>query len=113
RYSNYEGGTADAMIVSWPKGIKSVGEIRHQYCHATDIVPTLYECLGIDPPDVVHGYPQSAIEGVSFAHTFHDAAAPTKKVAQLYTMLGTRGVWYGGWHANTLHPATSGWGSFD
>ncbi len=113
RYANYEGGTADPLMVAWPKGIKARGEIRHQYTHAVDIVPTLYECLGIDPPEVVHGYTQSEIEGVSFAHTFDDADAPTRKVAQLYTMLGTRGVWYNGWHAATVHPATSGWGGFD
>ncbi|WP_303902465.1 sulfatase-like hydrolase/transferase [Thiohalomonas denitrificans] len=113
RYANYEGGTADPLMVAWPNGIKARGEIRHQYTHAIDIVPTLYECLGIDPPDVVHGYTQSEIEGASFAHTFDNANAPTKKVAQLYSMLGTRGVWYDGWHAATVHPATSGWGGFD
>lgn len=113
RYANYEGGTADPMIVAWPKGIQAKGEIRHQYCHAIDIVPTLYECLDIEPPDVVHGYTQSEIEGVSFAHTFHDAGAPTRKQAQFYSMLGTRGVWLNGWHASTVHPACSGWGSFD
>jgi arylsulfatase A-like enzyme len=113
RYASYEGGTADPLLVAWPKGIKARGEIRHQYCHAVDIVPTLYESLGLEPPDVVHGYTQSEIEGVSIAHTFDDADAPTKKVAQLYTMLGTRGVWHDGWHASTIHAATSGWGGFD
>jgi arylsulfatase len=113
RYANYEGGTADPMIVAWPKGIQAKGEIRHQYCHAIDIVPTLYQCLDIEPPDVVHGYTQSEIEGVSFAHTFHDAGAPTRKQAQFYSMLGTRGVWLNGWHASTVHPACSGWGGFD
>jgi arylsulfatase len=113
RYANYEGGTADPLIVSWPKGIKAGGEIRHQYCHAIDIVPTLYECLGIQPPDVVHGYTQSEIEGVSIAHTFDDATAATRKQAQLYSMLGTRGIWSGGWHASTVHPATSDWGGFE
>jgi arylsulfatase len=113
RYSNYEGGTADPLIVSWPKGIEARGEIRHQYCHATDIVPTLYDCLGIDPPEVVHGYTQSEIEGVSFAHTLDDADAPTNKRAQFYSMLGTRGIWYEGWQASAVHPATSGWGNFE
>ncbi len=47
------------MIVAWPKGIAARGEIRNQYCHAIDIVPTLYECLDIDHPEVVHGYTQS------------------------------------------------------
>lgn len=113
RYANYEGGTADPLIVAWPKRIKAAGEIRHQYCHAVDIVPTLYECLGIEPPDEVHGYTQSEIEGVSFRDSFDDENAPTKKTAQFYSMLGTRGVWCDGWHAATVHPATSGWGGFD
>jgi arylsulfatase len=113
RYANYEGGTADPLIIAWPKTIKAAGEIRHQYCHAVDIVPTLYECLGVEPPEVVHGYTQSEIEGVSLAHTFHDESAPTRKVAQFYSMLGTRGVWMGGFHASAVHPATSGWSGFD
>ena len=50
RYANYEGGIADPMIVSWPKGIEAKGEIRHQYNHAIDIVPTIYECLGVELP---------------------------------------------------------------
>jgi hypothetical protein len=112
RYANYEGGTADPLLIAWPKGIKAAGEIRHQYCHAIDIVPTLYECLGIEPPDTVHGYVQSEIEGVSVAASFENKDAPTKKVAQFYSMLGTRGVWYDGWHASTVHPAMGGWGSF-
>ena len=40
RYSNYEGGVADPMIVSWPAGIKAPGDVRRQYTHAIDIVPT-------------------------------------------------------------------------
>ncbi|WP_303902463.1 arylsulfatase [Thiohalomonas denitrificans] len=112
RYSGHEGGTSDPLIVTWPKGIKARGEIRHQYCHAIDIVPTLYECLGVEPPETIKGYTQSPLEGVSFRHTFDDASAPTHKQYQFYGMLGTRGVWYDGWHAATVHPAVSGWGHF-
>ncbi|HET6611823.1 MAG TPA: arylsulfatase [Kofleriaceae bacterium] len=113
RYANYEGGTADPLIIAWPKGIRARGELRHQYCHAIDIVPTLYECLGIDPPDEVRGYAQSEIEGESIAYTFDKGDAPTRKRAQFYSMLGTRGVWLEGWHASTVHPSMGGWGGFD
>ncbi|MCW8139292.1 MAG: sulfatase-like hydrolase/transferase [Planctomycetota bacterium] len=113
RYANYEGGTADPLVIAWPKGIPARGELRHQYCHAVDLVPTLYECLGLTPPDEVHGYTQSELEGDSLVYSFADAAAPTRKRAQLYTMLGTRGVWFEGWHASTVHPALGGWGGFD
>jgi arylsulfatase len=113
RYSGYEGGVADPLIVAWPKGMRARGEIRHQYCHAIDIVPTLYECLSIEPPEEVHGYIQSDLEGESFRHTFDDADALTKKRTQFYSMLGTRGIWFEGWQASTVHPATSGWSGFD
>jgi arylsulfatase len=113
RYAGSEGGTSDPMIVSWPKGIKARNEWRHQYLHAIDIVPTIYDCLGIEPPATVKGYPQSRIEGVSFKATFDDAQVPTPKETQFYAMLGTRGIWHQGWHASTVHPPTpSGWGHF-
>ena len=51
RYSNYEGGTADPMIVSWPRADHGESGVRRQYTHAIDIVPTLYECLGVEPPE--------------------------------------------------------------
>ena len=56
---NFEGGVADPLIVSWPKGIGAKGELRHQFLHATDIVPTMYDLLGIELPEVVKGYPRS------------------------------------------------------
>ena len=113
RYANYEGGIADACLVAWPKGIKARGEIRHQYIQAIDIVPTIYDCLRIEPPAVVKGYTQSPIEGISFKKTFDDRKADTGKETQFYVMLGTRGIWHKGWFANAIHPATSGWSNFN
>src|SRR5262249_55702981 len=40
RYS-YAGGTCCPMVIHWPKGIKAKGEVRNQYCHSVDIVPTI------------------------------------------------------------------------
>jgi arylsulfatase A-like enzyme len=112
RYSNYEGGTADPMIVSWPRAIPA-GGIRRQYTHAVDIVPTLFDCLDVTLPDVVNGYPQKPLEGVSFRYSFADAAAPTRKHTQFYSMLGTRAIWHDGWKAATAVPAApDSWGDF-
>jgi arylsulfatase A-like enzyme len=104
RYSNYEGGTADPMIVSWPAQIKQSG-VRRQYTHAVDIVPTIYECLGVEAPDVVKGYTQYPLEGVSFSATFDDAQATTDKQTQFYSMGGTRAIWHQGFKAVALTPA--------
>jgi len=80
------------MIVSWSRRIATPG-VRTQYTHAIDIVPTLYECIGIEPPETLKGYPQVPLEGVSFAATFDDADAKTAKQTQFYSMGGTRAIW--------------------
>ncbi|HTY96076.1 MAG TPA: arylsulfatase [Solirubrobacteraceae bacterium] len=104
RYANWEGGTADPMIVSWPAKLEQTG-VRRQYVHAVDIVPTIYECLGVEPPDVVKGYTQHPIEGLSFAGTFGDAHAHSPKDTQFYSMGGTRAIWHKGWKAAAVSPS--------
>ena len=109
----WEGGVADPMIVHWPKGIKAKGEIRNQYAHCSDVVPTVYECLGIEPPEVVKGYTQWPLEGTSFRYSFDDAKAKTQKESQFYVMLGTRAIWRDGWKAEAIHAgAPAGWSHF-
>ncbi|NEX94457.1 arylsulfatase [Caulobacter sp. 17J65-9] len=112
RYT-YQGGIADPMIISWPKGIKAKGQVRSQYHHVTDVVPTILDCCGIEFPDMVQGYPQVPQPGVSMRYSFDDAKAPTQKVSQYYCMLGTRAIWSQGWKAVAVHSPTSGKGHFD
>jgi arylsulfatase len=111
RYS-YNGGICDPFLISWPKGIKSRGEVRHQYHHAIDIVPTILDVVGVEAPEVVLGYTQHPIEGVSMRSSFDDAQAPSTRETQYYSMLGTRGIWHQGWKAVTTHPAISGWSNY-
>jgi arylsulfatase len=112
RFAGYEGGNADMLIVAGPAQIKDPGGIRHQYLHVVDIVPTLYDLLGVQPPAVIKGYTQSPIEGRSFAQTLSDPNAPGR-TTQFYSMLGQRGMYHEGWLVNTVHPPISGWGRFD
>ena len=51
----YRGGISDPFIVHWPKGIKAKGEVRTQYAHAIDMVPTVLEALGIEAPTAHQG----------------------------------------------------------
>jgi arylsulfatase A-like enzyme len=111
RYSNYQGGTADPLIVSWPAQIKKPG-IRTQYQHAIDIVPTIYDCLGVEMPEVYRGATQIPLEGESFKATFHDPLAKGRET-QFYSMLSTRGIYHDGWKAASVTPATpDGWADF-
>ncbi len=110
---NFEGGVADAMVISWPAGIGAKGELRGQFCHATDVAPTIYDLLGIELPDEVKGYPQIPLEGVSLRPTFEAADAPTPKETGFFSMLGSRAIWHQGWKAVSVHPTIAGWGHFD
>ena len=49
------------------------GEVRDQYHHSTDIVPTILECCGVEMPEVVNGVEQTPLAGVSMRYWF-DAA---------------------------------------
>ena len=114
RYSSYSGGTCDPLVIHWPRGITAKGELRRQYHHCTDIVPTILESCGVTMPATVAGVKQSPLPGVSMVYTFNDASAPTRKETQYYEMVGTRGIWHKGWKASTEHgPLPSDIGHFD
>jgi hypothetical protein len=114
RYSEYSGGTCDPLVISWPKGMKARGEVRNQYHHSTDIVPTILDVCGLEMPKVHNGAEQVPLSGVSMRYSF-DAKpdAPTTKKRQYYAMLGTRAIWEDGWKASAVHAPISGRGHFD
>jgi len=113
RYSQFAGGTCDPLVIHWPNGIKAKGEVRHQYHHSTDIVPTILDVTGLEMPKVYRGVEQYPLNGVSMRYTFDNVKAPTQKKRQYYAMLGTRGIWQAGWKAAALHAPISGVGHFD
>jgi arylsulfatase len=114
RYANYAGGTECPLVITWPKGIKAKGEVRNQYHHAVDIVPTILEICGVEMPKVYKGVEQYPLSGVSMKYAF-DAKPndPSQKHVQYYAMLGTRGIWQDGWKAITVHAPLTDKGNFD
>ncbi len=103
----YRGGVSDPFLVHWPKGIKSKGQVRTQYAHAIDMMPTVLEALGLEAPTSIKGVTQSPIEGHSFAHAFDDAKAPSKHITQYFEMFGHRSIYHDGWRAVCPWPGTS------
>jgi arylsulfatase A-like enzyme len=95
----HEGGISDPLIVHWPRGIRGKGEVREQYTHITDIMPTVLELLRVEPPKRIEGIEQTTLHGVTFAHTFDDPRAPTKKSLQYFECVGSRAIWKDGWKA--------------
>ncbi|MCJ8156202.1 arylsulfatase [Sphingomonas sp. LaA6.9] len=113
RYASYSGGTCDPLVIHWPAGIKARGEVRHQYHHCNDIVPTILECCGVPMPEEIDRVKQAPLAGVSMKYSFDQADAPTTKQVQYYEMAGTRGIWAGGWKAAAQHgPLPSDQGNF-
>ncbi|MDD4160890.1 MAG: sulfatase-like hydrolase/transferase [Methanothrix sp.] len=108
----HEGGVHDPLIIYYPAEIKDKGAVRTQFTHAIDIVPTILEVVGIEAPEVYKGIPQKPVEGVSMAYTFDQPDAQNRKDVQYFAMWGSRGLWYDGWKAVTMHPHESG-GNFD
>ena len=73
----FNGGTADPCIISWPANKAAAGQIREQYHHAVDIVPTVLDLLGVEPPSRIKGHVQSHFDGVSMRSSLADPAAPS------------------------------------
>ena len=103
----YRGGASDPFIVSWPGRITARGEIRTQYAHIIDMVPTVLDLLGLKPPETIRGVTQSPLHGVSFAHTLNDAAAGSNRHTQYFEMLGHRAIYHDGWRAVCPWPGPS------
>ena len=100
----FNGGIADPFIISWPKGLAARGEIRPQFTHAIDLMPTVLDLLGIEPPHMLKGVPQEEIAGASLAPTFASAAAEEVRPTQYFECYGSRAIYHQGWKAVTYHP---------
>ena len=103
----YRGGISDPFIVHWPKGIQAKGEVRNQYAHAIDMVPTVLEALELESPAAIQGVTQSPIEGFSLAHTFDDPQAASNRQTQYFEMMGHRSIYHDGWRAVCPWPGPS------
>ncbi len=101
--ASHWGGTRNATIMHWPKGIKSKGGIRHQFSHCIDVAPTVLEAAGLPEPTFVNGVQQSPMEGTSMLYSFDDAKAPERHDLQYFEMFCNRGIYHKGWSAVTKH----------
>jgi arylsulfatase A-like enzyme len=106
--ASHFGGTRNGLVISWPKRIRASAEIRSQFHHVIDIVPTILEAAGIQAPLLLNGTPQKPLEGVSMVYTFDDAKAPTKHTTQYFEMTANRAIYHDDWIASTT-PARLPW----
>lgn len=97
------GGTRTPMVVHWPNGIEAKDEIRSQFCHIVDLMPTILDVCGVDAPEVVDGVEQQRIDGTSIVATFTSADVENPRDLQYFEMMGSRGIVSGEWKATTDH----------
>lgn len=97
--ASHFGGTRNPLVVHWPRGIKAKGQIRDQFHHVIDVVPTILEACQISEPKVVNGIAQKPIEGVSMLYSFEDAKAPSRRQTQYFELATNRAIYSDGWVA--------------
>ncbi|MDE0369904.1 MAG: arylsulfatase [bacterium] len=99
------GGVRTPLVVRWPAGIPAEhnGDVRQQFCHAIDLMPTALEVAGADRPVVLDGVGQQPLHGESLLPTFSEADARIERTPQYFEMLGSRAIYHEGWKATTDH----------
>jgi len=98
KQNTHSGGVRDPLVVAGP-GVTA--GVRHNFCHVSDLVPTILDAIGVQPP--------AEVEGVSFASTL-GGESETDKSVQYFEMFGHRGLWLDGWKAVAFHKSGT---SFD
>ncbi len=98
------GGTRTPLTVSWPAKIPRSTVVRSQFHHVNDIAPTIYDVVGIQPPQTLNSAPQAPLDGVSLSYTFSNAKVTSSKPPQYFEFLGSRGQYADGWMASALGP---------
>ncbi|WP_066900324.1 arylsulfatase [Mycolicibacterium houstonense] len=102
--ASHLGGTRNPMAVRWPAKVGADATPRDVFLHCNDIVPTIYDIVGIAPPQVVNGEPQMPLAGASFARTLVDRNAPGGKKTQYFEIMGSRAIYHDGWMASARGP---------
>ncbi len=102
--ASHFGGTRNPLVIQWPANIKPDATPRPRFHHCNDIVPTIYEVVGITPTLEVNGVPQDPIDGVSFAYRFGDPKAKGQMLTQYFEIMGSHAIYQDGWMASAFGP---------
>jgi arylsulfatase len=101
--ASHFGATRNGVAISWPDGITAGGELRTQFHHVIDLVPTILDVAGIGEPRSVNGVDQQPIEGVSMRYSFEDGNTSSTRSTQYFEILGNRAMYHDGWVACCFH----------
>ncbi len=102
--ASHLGGTRNPLAVRWPAKVAADPTPRPHFLHCNDVVPTIYQVVGIEPPRTVSGETQIPLAGVGFAQTLVDRDAEGGKKTQYFEIMGSRGIYHDGWFAGAVGP---------
>jgi len=105
----HEGGVATPLIVHWPAGIKSRGELRHQPAHVIDLMATCLEIADVSYPSRYRNEPIKPMDGKSLLTVFTQDAAIHE--ALFFEHHGNRAVRKGKWKIVAIKEGT--WALYD
>ena len=96
-YKHYahEGGISTPLIVHWPAGIKSTGQLRGQVGHLIDIMATCIDVSGAKYPSEIASIKITPAQGVSLLPAFMDRPLQREFVA--FEHEGNRALRSGDW----------------
>jgi arylsulfatase len=102
--ASHLGGTRNPLVISWPGHIAPDPEPRTQFHHVVDVVPTVYDILGISHPELVNGIHQDPIDGISMTYAIDRPDAPGRRRTQYFEIMGSRAIYSDGWMASATGP---------
>lgn len=74
----YEGGIASPLIIHWPDGISSNGNVIKQVSHITDLMPTILELAGVSYPARFKDSRVYPLEGISLVKSFKKSSIASR-----------------------------------
>lgn len=98
------GGTRNPLAIRWPARIAPDARPRTQFHHCNDLAPTIFEILGITPPESVNGVTQKPLDGTSFAYAIDEPDAAGRLRTQYFEIMGSRAIYSDGWMASARGP---------
>ena len=105
KQNTHEGGVHVPLVIHWPNGVsdEQTGSLRNQFINVSDIVPTIYELIGVTAPEQIKGFEQMPITGHSFADVLDDPETPPTNTLQYFEQSGSRALIAGEWKAVCKH----------
>jgi arylsulfatase len=100
----HQGGRHVPAILSWPaRWASQGGQVRWQYAHLSDVLPTVLDAVGVEAPTHRGGMPLQAIAGDVMTGWLDDPDVASSHTQQIFELAGNRGYLRGDWEIVSLH----------